>query len=322
MKTLVISCLVIAMSVLTRVSAQTPFILHVEEDSCEVVSTTYVGRYPPLTPDMPWYVANSYILVDSVCRSATPETIRDSLSRLSDDSLWLGYCNFVFAHDYNPLLLHHYWWDGSYTRGDDYVTTPHLALAVLQEEYYNRFGEPDSNQWKIFDADGGIYRIHVYNVEMRSDSGYNGFEIIGGYTGHWCARGVVMDCLLGEETNFGRVEMDGIQYPVVYVNWNVWSTVPDHTSPDSELYNTIRHDFLVEGKEYLVFLDAVKITCREELQLCYWIIGASHVFEIDASGYLHGDHSIFGVTESLTYEQAKDMILGWKNALLQRRDRI
>jgi hypothetical protein len=324
MKTLLPFCILGILLALAsqRIAAQSPFVLVVEQDSCETVWTTYAGRYPPLTPGMPWYVANAYIVTDSVSRSATLETIRDSLGRVSDDSLWLAYRALVLAHDYNPMLLHHYWSDATYARGSEYITSPRHTLAALEEEYYRRFGEPDSNESKIFDADGGIYRIQVYNVEMRSDSGYNGYLPYGGYTGHWCARGLVVDCLLGEETNFGRIELDGAQYPVAYVYWGAASFTPEHADPDFELFNSIRHNFLVEGKEYLVFLDGFKMTLWKEMQRTYWRIFASHVFEIDASGYLRGDHSIFGVTEALTYEQAKSKILAWKNSLMQRKERI
>jgi hypothetical protein len=293
--------------------AQGDFVLFNCSDSCELVCTEYLGRYPPNLPGMPWYIVNAYAAVDSVSRLATYEYITDSLKKVTDEVVKLGWYHYILSLDYNPVLYHHYWWNGTYTdRALDYVTAPRHTIAAMMLEYYERFGEPDSNADKIHRASGGIYEVYVHSMAHRADTGVYGMR--GGrfedfMTQHWCATAIIEDVLFGQCTNFPILELDGISYQTIRISTDQ-ETGLSYYKP--EYYNNT--SFTVPGHRYLLFTKAYKRGRHGDM--CSWWFFPQEFFLIDDAGNIHDPLGFFGTTETLSVESAKNIIRSWKHSLL------
>lgn len=311
---LIVACLLAIWVCPADMAAQCKFLMYSNPDSCEVIYTVYPCKYPPDDASMPWYTRNAYAALDSACKTGDYEAIADSIQFLSDDALRLGYFHYLTAFDYNPILMHHYWWHSSYYIGELYQTPPRDALAVMLEQYYARFVSPDTNQQKILDADGGIYVVYVDDVSHRIEAGYYGAESPIEKTEHWCAHGLVESTILGDITNQPDVTFDGQLVHTVRASWDCPTTKPD-SAQGSALYNSIRSDFILEGNRYLLLLNAAKVTINEN-GVAEWRILINRAFKLNQENTLEDPQRFFGGAGTLHIKEAETVLRKWKSSLL------
>jgi hypothetical protein len=287
-------------------SAQDNFVLQIADDSCEVVRTLYLGAYPPVLSSMPWYIANSYAATDSVSRTAELASIEDSVRNLPDNLLRLGYYHYLETVAYNPILEHHYWWSSWY--GDDYtyITRPRLTIATMLAEYYRRFGEPDTNQQKIFDADGGIYEIYVESLNKRQDAGDYGLNVPNVATYFHCVTGIIETAHFGKVTNFPDVVLDGVNYQTIQISWGL-AMDPMHK------FIADPAEYLSQGRRYLVFAEAFKV--RKFGTICEWRIQPGIIFLIGDDGLILDPLRFFGSSSVISIAEARGILQSWISSL-------
>lgn len=109
---------------------------HRDPGKCSRLIVYPLSSLPPLSSDMPLDVLISWIVVDSICRTVSPEEVENYVKSTSDDTLRLAMKYLYSLHDYSALLLDKY----NATLDTTYESWPRYIRHIVTEEYRKRFG--------------------------------------------------------------------------------------------------------------------------------------------------------------------------------------
>ncbi len=146
-------------------------------DSCEVFHVSPPVRIPIMRFDMPWDVGLAYMVIDTICKTYSPQEIMERIPLLSNDSLLLAWHMFNRIYDYDPfLLIFQYRYSLRYAPAD-YRSGWGDPTWQLAKEYYKRFlgvndyqGVDTNIPAGLIGRAEGIYRVRAMAQLERSDS--------------------------------------------------------------------------------------------------------------------------------------------------------
>jgi hypothetical protein len=214
---------------------------------CGTVESASIIAAPPISLYMPTEVIYGYIVIDSVCKSASKEEIIQRLSNMAFDSIQIAMKCYYDMINYDPILFNEY---AVYTSGSsNYLADVMTVYRALLDEYSSV--RPLSEKDKLILWTPYIYHVRINSQSSRVDSA--GKAILGKY----CANATIIDAFKGLIVP-DPSRQDDVPGEMVNLWWGrELAGSRGATISDSVLYYQHREGFLVPGHEYIVFFDAL-----------------------------------------------------------------
>jgi hypothetical protein len=226
MKTLfAVACMLVSC---TALHAQKGPGIVVPVDTCNYFYTNGAADYNQ--PDMPFDVYNTYVGLDSLCRSLG---LNEYLARLqakqSLDSALMFMRSIARAIDYDPLLFRRIRHELMYPHHGPY----RIGLGAVLEFWRQRFSDwrgSDSSFYRYLMADVvGVYEVQVNDVTVQPQPGWL-HEVPTGYPGDtiftYCARCTLLRKFFGMKTPNNCAGWDYSESPnCMSIAWSVGNDI-------------------------------------------------------------------------------------------------
>lgn len=176
-------------------------------DSCEWFFSQPMTQLPPLSSDMPLDIMVSWIVIDSLCRTAADDVLWQRMMTTTQDSMKLGLKYLYKLMEYDPLLLKQYRLDLDYNQVH-WKTTPNSLLLFVMGAYQQRFGRVSDVIKLLMDAG---YALHVRVDNITSRESWDHSHIPPGWADRFCADLYVLDNIKGKKLYPKCNELPGIR---------------------------------------------------------------------------------------------------------------